>query len=217
MRVLIADDHALIRRALQSLLQEQGHDVVGQAHNGQEALNLALSSRPDVVLMDLAMPIMSGLTATRLISAQWPEGKVVMLTASEDDDDLLEAVKAGASGYLNKNIESDQFFDLLERLIRGEPALPSALAPRVLDEFARADAAVPPHEQLTRRERDVLELMAEGVTSDRELAERLFVSENTVKYHLKNVFGKLHTRNRSQVVAYAYRYGLVGDELSRPA
>lgn len=217
MRVLIADDHALIRRALQSLLQEQGHDVVGQAHNGQEALNLALSSRPDVVLMDLAMPIMSGLTATRLISAQWPEAKVVMLTASEDDDDLLEAVKAGASGYLNKNIESDQFFDLLERLIRGEPALPSALAPRVLDEFARADAAVPPQEQLTRRERDVLELMAEGVTSDRELAERLFVSENTVKYHLKNVFGKLHTRNRSQVVAYAYRYGLVGDELSRPA
>ncbi len=217
MRVLIADDHALIRRALQSLLHEQGHDVVGQAHNGQEALELTLSSRPDVVLMDLAMPVMSGLTATRLISAQWPESKVVMLTASEDDDDLLEAVKAGASGYLNKNIESDQFFDLLERLIRGEPALPAALAPRVLDEFARADAAVPPHEQLTRRERDVLELMAEGVTSDRELAERLFVSENTVKYHLKNVFGKLHTRNRSQVVAYAYRYGLVGDELSRPA
>ncbi len=217
MRVLIADDHALIRRALQSLLHEQGHDVVGQAHNGQEALHLALSSRPDVVLMDLAMPVMSGLTATRLISAQWPESKVVMLTASEDDDDLLEAVKAGASGYLNKNVESDQFFDLLERLIRGEPALPAALAPKVLVEFTRADAAVPPHEQLTRRERDVLELMAQGVTSDRELAERLFVSENTVKYHLKNVFGKLHTRNRSQVVAYAYRYGLVADELSRPA
>lgn len=214
MRAVIADDHSLVRRALRSLLQEYGHEVVGEAHNGREALDLAFATRPDVVLMDLAMPVMTGLTATRLISAELPEIKVIVLTASEEDDDLLEAVKSGASGYLNKNIESDQFFDLLEGVLRGEPALPAALAPRVLDEFAGAEAAAPPHEQLTRRERDVLELMAGGVTSDRELAERLFVSENTVKYHLKNVFGKLHTRNRAQVIAYAYRYGLVSEDQS---
>lgn len=216
MRVLIADDHSLVRRALRSLLQEYGHEVVGEAHNGREAVQLAFTTRPDVVLMDLAMPIMTGLIATRLISAELPEIKVVVLTASEDDEDVLEAVKSGASGYFNKNIESDHFFDLLEGVIRGEPALLAAIAPRVLDEFACADQGGSPHEQLTPRERDVLELMAGGVTSDRDLAERLFVSENTVKYHLKNVFGKLHTRNRAQVVAYAFRYGLVGEEPSPP-
>ncbi|MDQ3328019.1 MAG: response regulator transcription factor [Chloroflexota bacterium] len=216
MRALIADDHSLVRRALRSLLKEYGHEVVGEAHNGLEAVEVARAIRPEVVLMDLSMPDMTSLTAIRLISAEMPEIKVIVLTASEDDEGVLEAVKFGASGYFNKNIESDEFFDLLEAVISGEPALPAKLAPRVLDEFAHVDEGGPPHEELTPRERDVLELMAEGITSDRDLAERLFVSENTVKYHLKNVFGKLHTRNRAQVVAYAFRYGLVGEEPSPP-
>jgi DNA-binding NarL/FixJ family response regulator len=211
MRVLIVDDHALVRRALRGLLEERGHQVVGEAENGREGVGLARLYQPDVVLMDLTMPVMDGLTATRLISAELPEVKVVVLTASEDDEDLLEAVKSGASGYVPKNMDSDQFFALLEGVLHGERTFTPALAPKVLGEFKRAAGDGNSLEPLTEREREVLEMMAQGVTSDRELAERLFVSPNTVKYHLSNILKKLHMRNRAQVVAYAFRYGLVGE------
>jgi DNA-binding NarL/FixJ family response regulator len=210
-RVLIADDHALFRDGLRSLLEAHGIDVVAEARNGREAVELARIHRPEVVLMDLAMPELDGLGATRLLTAELPEIAVVVLTASEDDEDLFEAVKSGAQGFLPKDLEAHRFFDLLEGVTRGEPALTPALARKVLGAFARPDPkptqSAP--DALTDREREVLELLVDGVTSNRELADRLFVSENTVKYHLRNILQKLHLQNRAQVIAYAVRHGLV--------
>ncbi len=212
MRVLIADDHPLFRDGLRSLLEARGIEVVGEAENGRGAFELAQKTHPDVVLMDLAMPEVNGLTATRLISADMPDVKVVILTASEDDSNLFEAIKSGAQGFLLKNLASDQFFTLLEGVARGEPALTPGLARKLLDEFARPPSAArqaSAPDQLTEREREVLALLVQGVTSNRELAERLVVSENTVKYHLRNILDKLHVQNRAQVVSYALRHGLL--------
>lgn len=212
MRVLIADDHALFRDGLRSLLEAHGSEVVAEARNGREAVELARAERPDVVLMDLAMPELGGLAATRLLTAELPDVRVVVLTASEDDADLFEAVKSGAQGFLSKDLEAARFFALLDGVMRGEPALTPGLAGKVLREFARPAASAPSERGptvLTDRERDVLGFLVEGVTSNRELAERLFVSENTVKYHLRNILDKLHLQNRAQVVAYALRHGLI--------
>lgn len=211
MRVVIADDHALFRDGLRSLLEARGVEVVGEARNGREAVEQARRVRPDIVLMDLTMPVMGGLEATRLISAELPDVNVVVLTASEEDADLFEAIKSGAEGFLPKNLEADQFFDLLDGVTHGEPALTPGLARKVLSEFAQPSArrTERPAEELTDREREVLELLVEGVTSNRELADRLVVSENTVKYHLRNILNKLHLQNRAQVIAYALRHGLV--------
>ncbi len=137
MKILIADDHALFRDSLRSLLEAHGLEVIGEARNGREAVELAKQLKPDVVLMDLSMPEMDGLAATRLISAEMPEVKVVVLTASDEDAKLFEAIKSGAQGYLLKNLESEDFFSLLEGVDRGEPALTPALARKLLQEFAR--------------------------------------------------------------------------------
>lgn len=216
MRVLLADDHGLFRDGLRSLLEARGIEVVGEARNGREAVELARRLRPDVVLMDLTMPEVSGLEATRLLSAETPDLKVIVVTASEDDADLFEAIKSGAQGYIFKNLESEQFFGLLEGVMRGEPALTPGLARKLLNEFARPTAAAvtsAPRERqpdtLTAREQEVLELLVQGVTSNHDLAARLVVSENTVKYHLRNILDKLHLQNRAQVIAYAVRHGLV--------
>ncbi len=211
MRVLIADDHALFRDGLRSLLEARGIDVVAEARNGREAVELARRERPDVVLMDLAMPEVGGLAATRIISADLPDVRVVVLTASEEDADLFEAIKSGAQGFLPKDIEARRLIDLLDGVTRGEAALTPGLARKLLDEFAQPGVARQEHAStgLTDRERDVLELLVQGVTSNRELAERLVVSENTVKYHLRNILAKLHLENRAQVVAYALRNQLV--------
>lgn len=213
MQILIADDHALFRDGLRSLLEAHGVDVVAEARTGQEAVDLAGVHRPDVVLMDLAMPEMDGLAATHLISANLPEIRVVVLTASEQDADLFEAIKSGAQGFLPKDLESAQLFALLDGVMRGEPALTPALARKVLAELARPSAtrSEPAGQSLTDREQDVLELLVAGVTSNRDLALRLFVSENTVKYHLRNILDKLHVQNRAQVIAYAMRHNLVDD------
>ncbi len=214
MRVVIADDHPLFRDGLRSLLEARGIDVIGEARDGQEAVEQARQLKPDVVLMDLAMSPVNGLAATRLISAELSSVKVVILTASEDDTDLFEAIKSGAQGYLFKNLESGEFFRLLDGVARGDPALTPGLARKLLGEFARpapppqASATIPVV-ALTDREREVLDLLVQGVTSNRELAERLVVTENTVKYHLRNILDKLHVQNRAQVVAYAVRHGMV--------
>ncbi|HXH40669.1 MAG TPA: response regulator transcription factor [Thermoanaerobaculia bacterium] len=217
MRILIADDHALFRDGLRSLLQSQGHEVVGEAANGKMAIELARKLRPDLVLMDVSMPELNGVAATKELSAQMPEVKVVILTASEQDDTLFEAIKAGAQGYLLKNLEADEFFALLDAASRGEPALTPALARKLLHEFAKPKTATTettPSEPdaLTDREREVLELMVEGVTANRKMAKRLGVSENTVKFHVRNILDKLHINNRAQAVGYALRHNIVDRE-----
>jgi DNA-binding NarL/FixJ family response regulator len=210
-RILIADDHPLFRDGLRSLLQAEGHEVIGEAKNGNEAVALARELNPDVVLMDLQMPELDGIGATKLIVGAMPEMKVVILTASEEEAKLFDAIKAGAQGYLLKNLEAEEFFDLLEGAQRGEPALTPALARKLLQEFAKPAAAPAStsQDELTAREREVLELMVEGVTSNRKLAKRLGLSENTVKFHVRNILDKLRVHNRAEVVGYALRHGII--------
>jgi DNA-binding NarL/FixJ family response regulator len=210
MEILIADDHALFRESLRSLLEARELKIVAEAENGKQAVELAWEHKPDVVLMDLMMPEMDGLEATKHLAAELPEIKVVILTASDDDSNLFEAIKAGAKGYLLKDLQSDEFFALLEGVDRGEPALTPVLARKLLDEFARAKGTESySPDALTEREQEVLELMVKGVTTNRKLAGALGISENTVKFHVRNILDKLHLHNRAQVVAYAMRNRLV--------
>jgi DNA-binding NarL/FixJ family response regulator len=222
MRVLIADDHTLFRDSLRSLLEARGLEVVGEARNGREACELARRLSPDIVLMDLSMPEVDGLAATRQISAELPAVKVVVLTASDDDAKLFEAIKSGAQGYLLKNLDAEEFFSLLERTERGEPALTPAIARKLLQEFARPQSEPAQRQEagrdsqarsdpdaLTEREREILELLVQGVTSNRRLARQLGVSENTVKFHVRHILDKLHLHNRAQVVGHALRHGMV--------
>jgi DNA-binding NarL/FixJ family response regulator len=213
MKILIADDHTLFRESLRGLLTTHGFSVVGEARDGQQTVELARRLQPDLVLMDLAMPGLDGLAATRLISAEMPAVKIVILTGSDDDAQLFEAIKSGAQGYLLKSLESQEFLSLLEKVGRGEPALTPALARRLLQEFARPSARpaapAPDPDALTEREREVLGLLVQGVTSNRKLAQQLGLKENTVKFHVRNILDKLHLHNRAQVVGFALRSGLV--------
>lgn len=206
MRVVLVDDHPLFREGLVSLLHARDVDVAGEASSGAEAVELVRRLKPDVVLMDLAMPDMGGLEATRLIKAEMPDVKVVILTVSEADGDLFEAIRSGAHGYLVKSTSSEEFFDLLESLDRGEAPLSRGLAAKIVRYLAGggrpADAAA-----LTPREEEILGLVAEGKTN-REVAADLFISDATVKFHMTNILNKLHLANRAQVVAYAHRHGL---------
>jgi DNA-binding NarL/FixJ family response regulator len=211
-RILIADDHALFRDGLRSLLQSQGHEIVGEASNGRVAIELAKKLRPDLILMDISMPELDGVSATRELTAHQPDVKVVVLTASESNETLFDAIRAGAQGYLLKNLEAEEFFTLLDGASRGEPALTPALARKLLEEFAKPPAPeTTPNDPdaLTDREREVLELMVEGVTANRTLAKRLGLSENTVKFHVRNILDKLRLHNRAQAVGYALRHKMV--------
>ena len=210
MRILIADDHALFRDGLRSLLQAQGHEIAGEARNGHEAIELTRTLKPELVLMDISMPELDGIAATRAILAEMPGTKVVILTSSEQNETLFDAIKAGAQGYLLKNLEADDFFALLHRAAQGEPALTPDLARKLLQEFAKPERDESgDRDALTAREREVLELMVQGVTSNRTLAKRLDLSENTVKFHVRNILDKLRLHSRAQVVGYALRHGIV--------
>lgn len=209
LRVLIADDHALFCDSLKSLLTARGVEVVGEARNGRQAVELTLRHTPDVVLMDLTMPVLGGLEATRLITAEQPDIHVVILTASDDDQQLFEAIKSGARGYLLKNFDASEFFAELERIANGEPALSPGLARKLMAEFARTTTRPEVPEELTDRELDILRCLVDGVTTNRKLAKHLGLSENTVKFHIRNILDKLHLHNRAQVVAFALRHRLV--------
>ncbi len=219
MRILLVDDHGLFLEGLQNLFRAGGYTVVGAARDGLEALQLARALRPDVILMDIRMPHCDGLCATRQIHAELPEIKIVMLTTSADDADLFEAIKSGASGYLLKNLEPDQLFDYLAGLERGEAPLSRELSARLLAEFAHQAAVLdgrttaklpdePPMPELTPRQREILEMAASGL-SYKEVGAKLSLSENTIKYHMGEILGRLHLKNREQAVAYALRSGLV--------
>jgi len=213
MRLVLAEDHALFRAGIASLLRAWGHEVVGEAGNGLEALELVRRLRPELVLMDITMPECNGLEATRLIKAESPDTRIVIVTVSDQEEDLFEAVKSGAEGYLLKDLDEGELESTLNALENGEPALSPRLAAKILEEFARLRSESSRREDerrddLTAREREVLLLVAEGSTN-KEIAASLFLSEHTVNFHVKNILSKLHLRNRAQAVAYAIRTGLV--------
>ncbi|MDQ7820386.1 MAG: response regulator transcription factor [Armatimonadota bacterium] len=205
-RVLVADDHALFRRGVTALLAgREDMEVVGEAADGEEAIERARELMPDVILMDIKMPGVDGLAATRRIKAEMPYVKILMLTVSETDEDLFEAIKAGASGYLLKNVDPEYLVACLRQAQRGEVPIAPTMASKILRELAAPPEPAPP---LTARERQVLELLAAG-KSNKEIALDLKISENTVKNHLRNILEKLHLQNRVQAALYAVRMGLV--------
>jgi DNA-binding NarL/FixJ family response regulator len=210
-RVLVVDDQNLFRRCLVSLLASaEDLEVAGEAADGKEAVEKTRALRPDVILMDIHMPVCDGIQATRLIKAECPETKVVALTVSDDDDDLFQAIGSGAEGYLLKNLYPEELFQSIRGVIVGESPISPAMASRLLQEFRQPShkQRQGPASQLTPREREILQLLAEGL-SNAEIAARLYVVEGTVKNHLHNILGKLHLSNRVQAAAFALREGLV--------
>ncbi len=219
LRILLVDDHILFRKGLASLLASHKElEVVGEAGDGLQAIELAHETMPDLIMMDIGMPGCNGLEATRRIKRDMPHVKIVMLTVSDDDCDLFAAIRNGAQGYLLKNLEPHQLFEMLERARRGEAAISGVLAAKILQEFREPGQDLSQQaevrDELTPREIEVLEQVVQGA-SNKEIAVALSISENTVKIHLRNILEKLHLQNRIQAAVYAVREGLVGD--SSPA
>lgn len=226
LRVLLVDDHSLFLEGLRNLLVSEGIQVVGLAKDGLEALAQARRLRPDVILMDILMPHCDGVCATRLIKAELPECKIVILTVSEDEHDLFEAVKSGASGYLLKRLDAAEFFAYLAELHVGHPPFSPGLAEKILREFSHQ--AVKPETQtaqsnptaaqaradesqgipLSPRQLQILTLVAQGRTYG-QVAVTIGIAERTVKYHMAEILDHLHLQNRAQVIAYAAQSGLV--------
>lgn len=217
LRIMLVDDHALFRQGVRSLLDSRPDlEVVASAADGNEAIALARKTTPDVILMDIEMPHCDGLEATRVIKQELPATKIVALTVVDDAEIIFEAIKSGADGYLLKDLEAYQLYDMLAGLRRGDAPLSGEIAAKILGEFAHPQPA--PAEKaggvsLTDRERDVLELLVAGM-SNKEIAAALSVSENTVKTHLANILGKLHLQNRIQAAVYAVTHGLVEPDSS---
>ncbi len=213
-KIVVADDHKLFRQGLIGLMR--AHDdlveVVGEASTGQEAVQLAHQLHPDVILMDIQMPDGDGLTATREIRQSLPEVAVVMLTASELDEHLYEAVRLGAAGYLLKDLDATELFDLLVGVTRNEVAMTRAMASRLLKIMANDNGRETGTEiELTEREVEVLQLLAQGA-SNPQIAEELVVSVNTIKSHISHILAKLQLENRTQAAAYAVQKGIVAPE-----
>lgn len=216
-RVLIADDHKLFRQGLMSLMRTRDDlvEVVAEAGSGEEAIRLVEQFRPDIVLMDIFMPQGDGMFATRDICSRFPKTAVVMLTSSENEEHLYEAMHLGASGYLLKNLDADELFDLLVRVTHGEVAMTRAMASRLLKGMAGGRSSPDEDkEKLTEREIEVLKLVARG-NSNPQIAAELCITVNTVKSHLKSILGKLQLDNRTQVAAYAAQSGLLPDNTAR--
>lgn len=212
MRILLADDHPLFLDGLEDLLRSNGFEVAGTARDGLEAMEKARVLCPDAILMDIRMPQLDGLAAVRAIKAELPETKIIMLTISEADDDLFEAVKNGACGYLLKSQSTEELLALLRGVERGEAVFSPGLAARILQEFGRQASALEEKRQsvgLSEREREVLTHVARGLKY-KEVAAKLFVSERTIKYHMGQIVDRLHLKNRAQVVEYARRTWLAG-------
>jgi DNA-binding NarL/FixJ family response regulator len=207
MRVLVVDDHSLFRDGIVSLLEAGGHEVVGQGSNGIEAIKQALELSPDLVLMDIHMPVMTGLTALKHIKAEKPEIHVVMLTVSEEEKDLLDAIRSGANGYLLKQINATEFFQLLDKLQQGEAAISPSVATRLFKHIGQSGSKTE-RSLLSDRELEVLRLVADG-RPNREIASVLSVSDNTVKFHLKNIMQKLNVSNRAEAVKVATQMNII--------
>ena len=208
LRFLVVDDHALFRDGMVSLLKAGGMQVVGEAKNGEEAVIEAARLKPDVILMDIDMPIMNGIDATRKITSTMPEVRVVMLTVSQEDHKLVDALRAGAKGYLLKSLNSDEFIKLLRGLEKGEPPIPSSVTIRLMNYVAQQTVSNEVlNESLTEREIELLGCLGLGLPN-KLIADRLGVSDNTVKYHIKNILQKLNFNNRAEAAASAVRHNL---------
>jgi DNA-binding NarL/FixJ family response regulator len=213
-RVLIVDDHALFRRGLQMVLEgEPDIEVVGEASDGAEAVATAEETTPDVVLMDVRMPKRSGIEATRAIKDTLPSTRILMLTISDEEADLYEAIKAGAAGYLLKEISIDEVANAVRQVNQGQSLISPSMASKLLNEFAsmvkRRDERTPmPGPRLTEREMQVLRLVAKGL-NNKEIGDDLFISDNTVKNHVRNILEKLHLHSRMEAVVYAVREKLL--------
>jgi two-component system, NarL family, nitrate/nitrite response regulator NarL len=211
-RVLIADDHRLFRNGLVSMFATRSDVlVVGEAADGAEALEKTADLKPDLVLLDLLMPVMGGLEALRRIRNEHPGTRVIMLTASENDADLLNALKGGAQGYLLKTCEPDDLFRAVRSAMAGQTTVSGVVAASALRGMSEQGTRQTGNESLTDREMDVLRLVASGATN-KEIAARLNITVNTVKNHLRDILDKLHLQNRTQVAAYALREGLVAHQ-----
>jgi DNA-binding NarL/FixJ family response regulator len=213
-RVLLCDDQALVRSGFRMVLEaREDMQVVGEAENGADAVALAAQRRPDVILMDVRMPVMDGVEATRRLARTGTSARIVILTTFDSDEYVYEALRAGASGFLLKDVQPGQLIDAIRVVARGEALLAPTVTRRLLDRFAhtlpdRAGTAPPALAELTERELEVLTLLASGL-SNAELAERLFLSETTVKTHVSSILRKLDLRDRVQAVVLAYQAGLV--------
>ncbi len=217
MRVLLADDHALFREGLAGIIAAQPDmEVVGEANDGLEAFVKAQELKPDLILMDVQMPGMDGLEATRQIKQALPETNIIMLTVRDDDEKLFEALKNGAQGYLLKEIRSQEMLAMLRGAVQGNAALSPSLAGRMLAEFRRLSRQMPAYpdlegdelSELTQRELDVLNVASQGA-SDKEIAERLTISIHTVKSHIRNILSKLHVNTRREAARVAKSKGLL--------
>lgn len=207
-RVLIVDDHAIVRKGIRALLSEAGgFEIVGEAANGQEALLCAQETSPDVILMDLLMPGMDGIEATRQIASHQPASRILVLTSFAADNKVFPAIKAGATGYLLKDTSPDELVRAIRQMHRGEPSLHPTIARKLLQEIKHPAELQPAPDALTDREMAVLRLIAQGL-SNQEIADRIMVSESTVRAHVSRVLGKLHLASRTQAALYAVREGL---------
>jgi DNA-binding NarL/FixJ family response regulator len=217
-RVVVADDHALFRRGLEMVLEsEPDIEVVAEAANGKEAIDLAMEHVPDLVLMDVRMPtrdgVNGGIDATKAIKDAVPNTKILMLTISDEEEDLYDAIKAGASGYLLKEISIEEVADAIRSVHAGQSLISPSMATKLLTEFATMakkdeEKQQMPAPRLTDREMEVLTLVAQGL-NNRDIAKELFISENTVKNHVRNILEKLHLHSRMEAVVYAVREKLL--------
>ncbi len=214
LRVMVVDDHALFRRGLEMVLgQESDIELVGEASDGAEAIQRATELMPDVVLMDVRMPRRSGIEAAGEIKELLPHVKILMLTISDEEADLYDAIKAGASGYLLKEIPIEEVADAIRSVWQGQSRISPSMASKLLTEFAAISKTAEerpqmPAPRLTDREMEVLKLVAQGL-NNRDIAKELFISENTVKNHIRNILEKLHLHSRMEAVVYAVREKLL--------
>jgi len=208
-RVLLADDHALFRQGLRSLLESEGLRVIGEATNGREAVRYAAETHPDVILMDIQMPELAAVKACQAILEIDPKARVIMITMYRQDRYVFEAVKAGARGYILKDADASALLDAIQRVAAGEALLDSDLAQNVLDDFRDKKEMLPSekHADLNERETTILKLLAQGY-SNQDIALRLDISEKTVRNRLSEIFTKLQLNNRTQAALYAIREGI---------
>jgi DNA-binding NarL/FixJ family response regulator len=214
-RILLADDQALFREGLDTLLSaHRDIEVIGQASNGQEVVDLALRLRPDVILMDMQMPILNGIVATRRLKQSLPECRIIMLTTFSDNESVFDALRAGAVGYLLKDVGSAQLAESIRATARGESILDPSVAAKLVAEFSRVSSLVGGisseilAEPLSEREIELLRLIASGL-NNKEIGETLFITEGTVKNHITHILGKLGVRDRTQAALKARELGLM--------